>query len=301
MNVQSKPQRYEIANRYLFKGHLEMQTALHIGGGKFTLSHSNSPIVLTSDQEPFIPGSSFKGALRSSIEKLIPSLRVDSRLRSCGLMKRDMLIEAGNRAGAECPTARVEEIGKKIRQQPGNAEQIRKEEREKLCHTCQLFGSPFAAARMTVHDLFLVENEWGGAIEIRDGVAIDRDSENAKDGGKYDFEVVPASTAFRLTIALENATLEDRQILSLGLNDFMNGFGAIGGKRSRGLGACIIRELSVYSLELDEKDEQKRRQQWQNYLLKRDETRYTQEIPGQKFVDDHINEIFPRDSVEEQV
>ena len=66
--------RYELRNRYVFKGQLVMQTALHIGGGRVTLSSSDSPVVLTPDQKPFIPGSSFKGALRSTVEKIVPSL-----------------------------------------------------------------------------------------------------------------------------------------------------------------------------------------------------------------------------------
>jgi len=53
--------RYTLRNRYLFKGNLVMQTALHIGGGRVSLSSSDSPIVLTPEEIPFIPGSSFKG------------------------------------------------------------------------------------------------------------------------------------------------------------------------------------------------------------------------------------------------
>ena len=52
-----------ISNRYIFKGSLMMQTALHIGGGRVTLSSSDSPVVLTPEEIPFIPGSSFKGSL----------------------------------------------------------------------------------------------------------------------------------------------------------------------------------------------------------------------------------------------
>src|SRR5438270_9920112 len=76
--------RYELRNRYKFTGQLVMQTAFHIGGGKVTLSHSDSPVVLTPAEVPFIPGSSFKGALRSTVEKLAPTL---PGLRSCGLIE----------------------------------------------------------------------------------------------------------------------------------------------------------------------------------------------------------------------
>src|SRR5216683_5755431 len=76
--------RYELRNRYVFEGKLIMQTALHIGGGRVTLSSSNSPVVLTPDQQPFIPGSSFKGSLRSTVEKIVPGLPGFS---SCALIE----------------------------------------------------------------------------------------------------------------------------------------------------------------------------------------------------------------------
>ena len=66
--------RYMLRNRFVFTGSLVMSTALHIGGGKVTLSSSDSPVVLTPEQKPYIPGSSFKGALRSTVEKIVPGL-----------------------------------------------------------------------------------------------------------------------------------------------------------------------------------------------------------------------------------
>src|SRR5712692_3325774 len=81
--------RYELRNRYVFKGKLVMQTALHIGGGRVTLSSSDSPVVLTPEQIPFIPGSSFKGSLRSTVEKIVPSLPASAKLFSCTLIERE--------------------------------------------------------------------------------------------------------------------------------------------------------------------------------------------------------------------
>src|SRR5581483_9641991 len=68
-----------------FTGRLVMKTALHIGGGRNTLSSSDSPVVLTAEEIPFIPGSSFKGALRSTVEKLAPNLA--DTFTSCGLIE----------------------------------------------------------------------------------------------------------------------------------------------------------------------------------------------------------------------
>src|SRR6516225_8124414 len=89
IDQQNFQNRYELRNRYVFRGNLVMETALHIGGGKATLSSSDSPVVLTPDQKPFIPGSSFKGALRSTVEKIVPSLPASANLFSCALIELD--------------------------------------------------------------------------------------------------------------------------------------------------------------------------------------------------------------------
>src|SRR5579884_1757698 len=114
--VDETKHRYTLRNRYLFRGRLVMQTALHIGGGKVTLSHSNSPIVLTPDEVPFIPGSSFKGALRSTVEKLAATL---PDFYSCALIelnKEALAAERALRNGREiCPTVRQWEITERRR------------------------------------------------------------------------------------------------------------------------------------------------------------------------------------------
>src|SRR5690606_25672439 len=77
---------------------------------------------------------------------------------------------------------------------------------------------------------------WVGRVEVRDGVAIDRDTEAAADGRKYDFEVVPRETAFDLHLRVDNATPRELGLLFLGLREFANGDAWLGGNTSRGLG-----------------------------------------------------------------
>lgn len=274
--------RTELRNRYVFDGKLEMLTALHIGGGKATLSHTDSPVVLTPEGMPFIPGSSFKGTLRSTIEKLVSSLPDSLGLHSCGLPTEENLRES-------CPTAHQKQIVEARRDR--NAEDAKKtleNARKQLCHTCQLFGSPYAAARITLHDLYLINDEWSGTTQIRDGVAIDRDSETAKNGAKYDFEVVPATTIFSMRIILENATEQDLQLISMGLSEFLHGFGGVGGLRSRGMGACILKELVISSLDLVNGSEKERMQRLQRYLLHKELT--TLDAP--EFFEKQINALF---------
>jgi len=133
------------------------------------------------------------------------------------------------------------------------------------------------------------KEDWSGIIQIRDGVAIDRDSEKAKDRLKYDFEVVPASAVFNLEVTLENATAQDLQILCVGLSDFVHGFGVIGGKRSRGLGACHLDDLQVSSLELTGVTENERSRRLKNYLLKRE---FSSVETGEEFLNRYISSIF---------
>jgi CRISPR-associated RAMP protein (TIGR02581 family) len=284
--------RYELRNRYVFTGKLIMLTAFHIGGGvgRMTASSSDSPVVLTPEEIPFIPGSSFKGVLRSTIEKLVPML--PGNWFSCGLIQLsdEDAKEAQDQGRRICPTAWSGDIAQEKRKNPGRAEQILEKARERLCATCQLFGSPFVASRVNINDLYMPLREWSSVIEVRDGVAIDRDSEKAKDRLKYDFEVVPSGAEFDLEITLENATTQDLQLLSVGLSEFIHRFGTIGGKRSRGLGACQLEHLHVSALELIDIDEQKRNQRLRDYLLERKFSR--EEDDGQVFLNEYISQIF---------
>lgn len=279
--------RYEFRNRYIFEGELEMKTGLHLGGGKVTLSYTNSPVVKTLDDLPFIPGSSFKGVLRSTIEKFVASLPPDLGLHSCGLPLEETPLE-------RCPTARQQEIVTARRDDPANSAKTLEEARKQLCHTCQLFGSPFAAARITINDLALIDDEWSGMTQIRDGVAIDRDSETAKNGLKYDFEVVPPTTTFKLHLMIENASEQDLQLISIGLSEFVHGFGGIGGFRSRGLGACKLNHLTLRAMVLDDLDDAQRKQHLLRYLLgkqgEQDDGLDPRDV--QTFFNHHINNLF---------
>ena len=282
-----QPLRYQLHNRYVFDGKLEMKTGLHIGGGKATLSYTDSPVVLTPDGLPFIPGSSFKGTLRSTIEKMVANLD-NLGLHTCGLPTGEVPVSVES-----CPTAHQEAVREERRKRPNGIPQTMERVRSELCHTCQLFGSPYAAARITVNDLYLINDEWSGTTQIRDGVAIDRDSETAKSGAKYDFEVVPSTTIFGLHIVIENATEQDLQLISIGLGEFMSGFGGVGGLRSRGLGACILDDVEIHYLDLAQGDESERRQRLQQYLLQREKgmTRIESKDVA-SFCEEHINKLF---------
>src|SRR5579875_362394 len=280
--------RFVLSNRYQFKGRLVMKTALHIGGGRNSLSPSDSPVVLTAEGIPFIPGSSFKGALRSTVEKLAPSL--SSTFTACGLVElsNEEINEKLKAREFVCSTQRQRYFTEQRRNHPENSEATLEEALNGRCSICRLFGSPFAAALINVNDLYMPPNEQIDIIQIRDGVAIDRDSEKAKDRLKYDFEVVPSTTVFELAITLENADEQDVQLACVGLSEFVHGYGAIGGMRSRGLGACILENLEVSAFELTGIDETERNRRLKSFLLNNE---FPVKVPGTQFLQEHIQKI----------
>jgi CRISPR-associated RAMP protein (TIGR02581 family) len=288
--------RYTLENRYVFKSELVMQTAFHIGGGRVRLSSSDSPVVLTPEELPFIPGSSFKGALRSTVEKLVPNF--PGNWFTCALIELDLSEEEAKAAREQgtriCPTVWSKDVVARRRQNPEQAKAALEDARKNLCDTCKLFGSPFAASHININDLYITDKGWDGMVQIRDGVAIDRDSEKAKDRLKYDYEVVPASASFNLEITLENASQRDLQLVCVGLSEFVHGFGTIGGKRSRGLGVCTLEKLHVSELKLigPDIDRQERSRRLRDYLLKRTFSREYTGKEGQDFLEKQIDSIF---------
>ncbi len=165
------------------------------------------PVLRTPSGDPLVPGSSFKGVLRSAAERL---------LRGRGLRACDPLQDP-------C-------LGDRRDISPTDLEQG-------LCWTCQLFGSRHKASRVWVGDLVAV----GGRTFVRDGVAIDRGELKAAEGLKYDYEVVAPGTVFRGQLRIDDPEDGDLGLL-LSLLDLLDaGMVTVGGGASRGLGRVRLR------------------------------------------------------------
>lgn len=239
----------EMRRKYVFIGKLELKSAMHIGGGDINLRGTDSPVVLTPEEDPFIPGSSFKGVFRSTVEKLVSAIPNQT---TC------FLSENGS-----CPTSNQDNFNNRRRNSNWSEAKLVQILDDELCDTCKLFGSPFSASKIFFRDLYV--DEWAEATQVRDGVAIDRDSERAVNRLKYDYEVVSVGSTFKMQIVLEDPTDTNLHLTCVGLNEFVSGMGGIGGMRSRGLGNCRVIELRGYELDLT--DDETRYERLRQYLI----------------------------------
>jgi CRISPR-associated RAMP protein (TIGR02581 family) len=175
--------------------------------------------------------------LRSHLESLLRGLD-RANLRSCDpladpCISKDDLKNLQARAEKEAEKAGSK--GSPLYQAMYD-ESLTQEILKASCNVCKVFGSPWLAARVMIKDLFVDSGWWAGRFDLRDGVGIDRDTETARQGIKYDFEVVPASTRFRLEMVVENGDEQSIGLLIIGLRELEQGRVSLGGKTTRGLG-----------------------------------------------------------------
>lgn len=259
----------QLETRYRFSGILTMETALHVGTGGQVSTVTQSPILRDAAGRPFIPGSSLKGAFRATVARIAASLG----LRACDPFgDDDFCISPQNSPREEDYRMIRDYLGRTIPPSDGSPDDERARQalanlnhpewtdeeitedhllillEEWLCPVCRVFGSPYWAARARFDDLSVVE-PWLDVTEIRDGVGIDRDSERAIDGIKFNFEAVPAGTAFRFGLTVENPSDQDLALVAIGLREMTEGMIRLGGIRSRGLGRCKLELDPVQKLD----------------------------------------------------
>ena len=222
-------------SRLNLEGEIETLTAIRIGAGRSTSPISaDLPVVRDAANFPYIPGSSFKGVLRSYIESILRSFTAD----------RNVVCNPINE-NEQCLTReRMTKLREEHQKQNWSDAQFSREILDRTCWICQLFGSLWYASKLQIRDLHVQSELWFDQYQQRNGVAIDRDTETASDGKLYDYEVVPAGVVFDFHAVVDNAENWQLGMLYLGLSALENGELAIGGGSSRGLGVI---ELSLNS------------------------------------------------------
>jgi CRISPR-associated RAMP protein (TIGR02581 family) len=251
-------------NRLSVSGTLVALTALRIGVGRDNSVIGNDlPVLRDVFGAPFVPGASIKGALRAQLEALLRGVIPDSAMPDSKQLE-DLSLKISEirkhiKDPEQCQVAIDEAISRVTsRRAAHDFEQLeqrtqaiggfKRQNRELsdaqisrlIWNQSSLidltFGSPEVAGRLFVKDALVDRSLWFDQYEIRNGVALNRDTETAEDGLLYDYEVVPAGTRFGFELTLENAENWQLGMLLLALRPWQAGQVQIGGFRSRGLG-----------------------------------------------------------------
>jgi CRISPR-associated RAMP protein (TIGR02581 family) len=212
-------------NRLEITGTLITVTALRISAGRSSEPiGADLPVIKDALGRPLIPGSSFKGALRSRLESVLRG--IDS---SFAEDPANFTTRSKNRE--------IEDIKQSYE---GDDLGLTTALLGITDRVSRLFGSPWLASKFQVRDLTVKPDFWFGQYQERDGVAIDRDTETASDGKLYDFQVVPPGTPFEFRAVVENAEEWELGLLTIGLHQFETEQIPLGGGRSRGLGVVKL-------------------------------------------------------------
>lgn len=222
----------KLQNRLVVSGELVALTALRVGAGRISDVIANDlPVLRDTLGAPFIPGASIKGALRARMEALVRAIAPGQA--------RDLI---------EIEETMRDVIGR-LRDDNGDIVALRREgqlaEADRLLSEAiwarstlidLTFGAPWIAGRVFVKDALVDRAFWAEQFEVRNGVALNRDTETAEEGLLYDYEVVPAGVRFAFELAIENGADWQLGLVLLALKPWERGEAQIGGFRSRGLG-----------------------------------------------------------------
>ena len=235
---------HRLESRLRLTGALITRTALRVGAGSADLGGVDLPVIKDAAGLPFVPGASLKGALRSTVEALVRG--ADGR--AAGLWACDPLAD-------ETTPLADRSCGHHERGQRMHVDL------EAHCAVCRLFGSHVVASHVRFCDALLRRPDAAARIpvEIRDGVSIDRDLRRAHGSRKFDFEVVSPGTEFAVEVFVVQT--EDRSkslevfvenpqpwlmgLLVMGFDQLAEGFTALGGFTSRGLGRVAFAWSSI--------------------------------------------------------
>jgi len=155
-----------MAMKYTFRGTLLLTSALHIGSGGGNQA-TDAAIIRDSQNRPFIPGSSFRGAFRAEIERRAPTM-----LGLKGRVKNDFELKDALEAAKDA----VETERQKARREDSwfNEDAVLQDQLDlQLSPIERLFGTTLWASSLLILDLpLLTDTDPDQQVEgeIRHGV-----------------------------------------------------------------------------------------------------------------------------------
>ena len=216
-------------NKYFIEGDLVVLTALHIGSGKEEAEH-DAPFI-KEDGNFYIPGSSFRGYLRTKLERFLldeNNFKFKDKKSQDLLNMADVLLLFGY-TNLFSDKENTGEIVKRVQKK------LSFEKKEK-----DSFSS--MAGRIHIADMPIISDV--NSIR-RDGIKIDRNTGATEASAKLDYNIIPAGAKFKFTIELENVEPYQLDLIALALKDIYDEGDLFGGKLSRGIGKCKLENLKI--------------------------------------------------------
>jgi CRISPR-associated protein Csm3 len=225
-------------NRAILGIRVETVTPLSIRAGDGGLDPTSSDLACVRTHHRihgttvYIPGSSFKGVIRSTAEA---QLRL-GRFRHLG----------GETLEGACDPA--DHRNSCARHKDGDTTAVHRAN----CAACRVFGSLTMRGRCAPRDLFpfkdattLAEHEVdnltrANKVEVRHGVLIGRMSGSVDGGALFDQEMVPAGVHFHGEIVLQNYQTWQLGLLCAAIDELTQGFAQLGSSKTRGLGVVRV-------------------------------------------------------------
>lgn len=243
-------------NKYILTGKIVVLNALHIGSGKETDDRDAPFISLDDDKNFYIPGSTFRGYLSTKLERILDSGN-GFKIKNNGeeLNEADVKLIFGY--------TNLDKLETKINDKDNEEDRKLKENNRKIqdriirkLNAKNLDEVKSLAGRIHISDMPVLKDV---KYVTRDGIKIDRNTGATEKRAKFDYDVVPAGTEFDLNIELENIENYQLDLIGLALNDILKDNGDLfGGKTSRGIGKCRLKDLRMKYVTSDDKEKLKK-------------------------------------------
>ena len=243
-------------NKYILTGKIVVLNALHIGSGREKDDRDAPFISLDDDKNFYIPGSTFRGYLSTKLERFLDSGN-GFKIKNNGeeLNEADVKLIFGY--------TNLDKLETKINDKDNEEDRKLKENNRKIqdriirkLNAKNLDEVKSLAGRIHVSDMPVLKDV---KYVTRDGIKIDRNTGATEKRAKFDYDVVPSGTEFDLNIELENIENYQLDLIGLALNDILKDNGDLfGGKTSRGIGKCRLKDLKMKYVTSEDKEKLKK-------------------------------------------
>ncbi len=247
----------KLQKKILIQGEITILTGLHIGGSNvgFAIGGADNTVVRNPlSQEPYIPGSSLKGKMRSLLEKL------EKKFSKSGITHAGPYVDDHEDDICKIFGTTPESIKKSVEKKHGK-DSYKPSEHDRPVSRLIVRDCPLT--RESFHKLLNLKSTEMPYTEVKTEVVIDRITSSAT---PRQLERVPAGVVFEMKMVLNIFEGDDEKIyldkifgaLSLIESDYL------GGKGTRGSGEV---KISIHQpLKFKDKKVFENNEDWQDYL-----------------------------------